>query len=99
MPANSRWDLIQRLKGLKCFVNSATINKITAHSKNIILHNWQPLCQVNCAVYWLTSTSYGPIPRIVRVFGNDIVCVALCASNKGSISRAMKPSAFILVLS
>jgi hypothetical protein len=44
------------------------------------------LCQVNSAVYCLSSTGYVRTSRIERVFGNSVVSVALCASNKGSIS-------------
>jgi hypothetical protein len=47
----------------------------------------------------LTSKGYVRTSRIARVFGCDVVCVALCASNKGSISRAIKTSDFILVRS
>jgi hypothetical protein len=44
------------------------------------------LCEANCAVYCLSSTGYLRTSRIVRVLGNNVVCLSLCASNKGSIS-------------
>jgi hypothetical protein len=46
------------------------------------LHCKLLLCQVNCTVYWLTSTGYGPRSRIVCVIGksaiiSEVVCLAL----------------------